>query len=60
MLEMMGYMSRPILEHNRHIRMAAKREAVRSLSLPDLTAETPIPESVAKDSAKVKTAGGIR
>ena len=36
MLAIMGHMSRAILERYSHIRMAAKREAVQSLSLPDL------------------------
>jgi integrase len=60
MLAIMGHMSRAMLERYSHIRMAAKREAVKSLSLPDLTAKAQIPESIAKDSAKGKSAGGIQ
>lgn len=47
MLALMGHMSRAMLERYSHIRMAAKREAVKALSLPNLTA---------KDSAKVERA----
>jgi integrase len=57
MLAIMGHMSRAMLERYSHIRMAAKREAVKALGLPNLTEKTQIPESVAKDSAKVKSAG---
>jgi hypothetical protein len=55
--QVMGHMSRAMLERYSHIRMAAKREAVKSLSLPDLTEKTPNPKEVAKDSAKVKGVG---
>ena len=34
MLAIMGHMSRAMLERYSHIRMAAKREAVKSLELP--------------------------
>jgi hypothetical protein len=34
MLALMGHMSRAMLERYSHIRMAAKREAVKSLELP--------------------------
>ncbi|MCU1339662.1 MAG: phage integrase family protein [Bryobacterales bacterium] len=56
MLAIMGHMSRAMLERYSHIRMAAKREAVKSLSLPDLTVKTPNPNEVAKVPAKVKGA----
>jgi integrase len=36
MLAIMGHMSRAMLERYSHIRMAAKREAVKSLELPKL------------------------
>ena len=36
MLSLMGHMSRAMLERYSHIRMAAKREAVKSLGLPNL------------------------
>src|SRR5205814_3677331 len=56
MLALMGHMSRAMLERYSHIRMAAKRDAVESLSLPDLTVKTPNPNEVAKVPAKVKGA----
>ncbi len=34
MLAIMGHMSRAMLERYSHIRMAAKREAVKSLEMP--------------------------
>ena len=34
MLALMGHMSRAMLERYSHIRMAAKREAVKALALP--------------------------
>jgi hypothetical protein len=36
MLALMGHMSRAMLERYSHIRMKAKREAVKSLELPAL------------------------
>ncbi len=36
MLAIMGHMSRAMLERYSHIRMVAKREAVKSLQLPKL------------------------
>jgi len=36
MLAIMGHMSRAMLERYSHVRMAAKREAVKSLQLPKL------------------------
>jgi hypothetical protein len=36
MLALMGHMSRAMLEKYSHIRMAAKREAVKSLELPQV------------------------
>jgi len=56
MLAIMGHMSRPMLERYSHIRMAAKRVAVKSLSLPDRTKETPISDGVS-ESSKAKRAG---
>ena len=40
MLALAGHMSRAMLERYSHIRMAAKREAVQSLSLPRAGGET--------------------
>src|SRR6185295_11979548 len=56
MLSIMGHMSRAMLERYSHIRMAAKREAVKALSLPDLTEKTPDPNLNVKESPKVKQA----
>lgn len=46
MLALMGHMSRAMLERYSHIRMAAKREAVKALSLPNLNSD-PIAETLA-------------
>lgn len=51
MLSIMGHMSRAMLERYSHIRMAAKREAVKSLELPKMG---PRLVEVPKDSPKVK------
>jgi integrase len=51
MLSIMGHMSRAMLERYSHIRMAAKRDAVKSLELPKLG---PRLVGVPKDSPKVK------
>jgi hypothetical protein len=59
MLAIMGHMSRAMLERHSHIRMAAKRVAVEALSLPDLSAVTPVQNAVAKVSAKVAGEGRI-
>jgi len=37
MLAIMGHMSRAMLERYSHIRMAAKRDAVKSLELPEVS-----------------------
>jgi len=57
MLALMGHMSRAMLERYRHIRMAAKREAVKALSLPDLTKTEPVLIEVPKVSPNVNGAG---
>ena len=54
MLAIMGHMSRAMLERYSHIRMAAKREAVKSLSL------APVSNGPAKESAKVEHAGAVQ
>jgi hypothetical protein len=41
---LMGHMSRAMLERYSHVRMAAKREAVMALSLPDLTKKDEVPK----------------
>jgi len=51
MLAIMGHMSRSMLERYSHVRLAAKRDAVKSLSLPDLTAPQ---NEVPKDPPKVE------
>jgi integrase len=51
MLALAGHMSRAMLERYSHIRMAAKREAVESLSL---TKCAPKPEGVPKENPKVE------
>ena len=48
MLSIMGHMSRQMLERYSHIRMAAKREAVEAMALPDLT-------ETAQESGQVPT-----
>jgi integrase len=57
MLAIMGHMSRAMLERYSHIRMAAKREAVKSLSLPDLRKETPVEVGISDESLKAKRTG---
>jgi integrase len=56
MLALMGHMSRAMLERYSHIRMAAKREAVKALSLPNLLGTEAFPVEAAKDPAKVADA----
>jgi integrase len=51
MLSLMGHMSRAMLERYSHIRMAAKREAVESLSVRPKTAK---PEVVSTISTTVE------
>ena len=46
-----------MLERYSHIRMAAKREAVKSLSLPDLRKETPVEVGISDESLKAKRTG---
>jgi integrase len=53
MLALMGHMSRAMLERYSHIRMAAKREAVKVLSLPNLRETEPVSLRAAKEPAKV-------
>ncbi len=57
MLAIMGHMSRAMLERYSHIRMQAKREAVKSLSLPDLTKTEAVSNEVPKVSPNVKGVG---
>ena len=52
MLAIMGHMSRKMLERYSHIRMAAKRTAVESLTAPK--AGTPKSDGVTKESTKVR------
>lgn len=62
MLAIMGHMSRAMLERYSHIRMAAKREAVRSLELPKvgprLVSSTPMSKGC-QSQAKVKPAKAV-
>jgi integrase len=51
MLAIMGHMSRAMLERYSHIRMAAKREAVKSLKLPSIER---VSDGVLQESPKVK------
>jgi integrase len=51
MLAIMGHMSRAMLERYSHIRMAAKREAVKSLAIPKVEVDS---EVVPKGSPKVE------
>ena len=54
MLALMGHMSRAMLERYSHIRMKAKREAVKSLELPVLGPRL-VPSSMSKGrQSKVK------
>ena len=48
MLAIMGHMSRAMLERYSHIRMAAKREAVKSLELPKVGPRLVSPNSTSK------------
>jgi intergrase/recombinase len=59
MLAIMGHMSRAMLERYSHIRMAAKREAVKSLSLPDLKEIESSLIEVPKVSPKVEHASSV-
>jgi hypothetical protein len=45
-VSLMGHMSRAMLERYSHIRMAAKREAVESLSVRPKTAKTEVVSTV--------------
>ena len=56
MLSLMGHMSRAMLERYSHIRMAAKREAVESLSMRTKTAKS---EVVSTISTTVEQSGQI-
>lgn len=56
MLALLGHMSRAMLERYSHIRMAAKREAVKALMLP----KPGLASGVAKESAKVKHQASIQ
>jgi integrase len=60
MLAIMGHMSRAMLERYSHIRMAAKRAAVVSMALPDLSVESPISIGVPKESPKVDVSQAIQ
>jgi integrase len=57
MLSLMGHMSRAMLERYSHIRMAAKREAVESLSMRPKTAKT---EAVSTVSTTVEQSGRLQ
>jgi site-specific recombinase XerD len=57
MLAIMGHMSRAMLERYSHIRMAAKREAVKALVLPKVA---PVSEAGPKDSPKVEQPRSIQ
>jgi hypothetical protein len=46
MLSLMGHMSRAMLERYSHIRMAAKREAVESLSVRSKTPKTEVVSTI--------------
>jgi integrase len=59
MLAIMGHMSRAMLERYSHIRMAVKREAVKSLSLPDLKESLANLIEVPKESPKVEQATSV-
>jgi hypothetical protein len=54
MLALMGHMSRAMLEKYSHIRMAAKREAVKSLELPKVG-----PRLILSATSKGRTSQGI-
>lgn len=56
MLALLGHMSRAMLERYSHIRMTAKREAVKALMLP----KPGLASGVAKESAKVKHQASIQ
>jgi integrase len=51
MLSLMGHISRQMMEHYSHIRLAAKREAVESLSITMKTKT--LPKAAGKEMAKV-------
>jgi hypothetical protein len=51
MLSLMGHISRQMMEHYSHIRMAAKREAVESLSITVKTKT--LPKTTGKEMDKV-------
>jgi hypothetical protein len=54
MLALMGHMSRAMLERYSHIRMAAKREAVKSLELPALGPRLVLPPMAKGRQSKAK------
>jgi hypothetical protein len=58
MLSLMGHISRQMMEHYSHIRMAAKREAVESLSITVKTKS--LPEASGKEMDKVMDRGMIQ
>jgi integrase len=53
MLSLMGHMSRAMLERYSHIRMAAKREAVESLSVRQKPAKTEVVSTVSTTVGKI-------
>ena len=57
MLALAGHMSRAMLERYSHIRMQAKREAVRALSFPKVDS---VSAEVPKDSPKVSPKPRLR
>lgn len=56
MLAIMGHMSRAMLERYSHIRMAAKREAVKSLELPKVGPRL-VPSAALKERQSLDLAG---
>ena len=60
MKALLGHMSRAMLERYSHIRMAAKREAVKALSLPKLAEGEKNSVLAPKVSPKVKHSGRIQ
>jgi integrase len=52
MMDIMGHMSRAMLQRYSHIRMAAKRQAVESLSAPAKKTEVPTKSPTVTEKAK--------
>ena len=60
MLALMGHMSRAMIERYSHIRMAAKREAVKAMSLPIIAENSATSNLPPKVSPKVNSRGRIQ